>query len=230
MTDELIARLPDEGDELGDHRLCEQLLFFLNVEKTGKKSRREVEWDRLKDVFRELVADMKFVEAHLSEREQHLEDDAYYHTLHQAKRRIDSKLWNYHSNLELQTEYFTGGGKANPRRQFIIGNSIVQHTDGTSSSMVEDLALRQLMQLVYEARFHLLRKCFCGRWFLAARRNSVACSPEHRREGYEKSDAYRKIRADYMRKRRDPSRRSVEKSNLISLTTTKRNRSSNVKS
>jgi hypothetical protein len=67
----------------------------------------------------------------------------------------------------------------------------------------ESRAISQILALVETEKFGYLKICPCGKWYLAARGDSKACSKRHHRDLYEKTVEYRKHRADYMKKYRN---------------------------
>jgi hypothetical protein len=64
----------------------------------------------------------------------------------------------------------------------------------------ESRAVWRLFELAKTSEFPLLRKCECGRWFLAKRHDQRGCCSAHSRKAYEKTDKFKAYRRDLMRK------------------------------
>jgi hypothetical protein len=110
-------------------------------------------------------------------------------TVQDALKKIESMLLNYPMwpGVEIKGEFGDGG------LHFEYGTGHGRPTGEQISAWV-------VFELARNQRLHLLRQCICGSWFLAKRKDQKACSGNCRHKAYEKTEAYRTMRRDYMRR------------------------------
>jgi hypothetical protein len=118
---------------------------------------------------------------------------------HQLRQSLIRKLARYEIALSIGIPYKRRDGIARMDAGWPVLERIPFQKYDKGLAISEKYAVQLLLRLADQGALDSIKKCICGVWFIAERRNHQSCSDKCRHKRYEQGESAKEKRRKYMR-------------------------------